>query len=183
MKHQFWPLAAFCLALGAAGCATVTDTGDWYRRSVESIDEGNPDFAAMYLKTILQTEPASPYAPQAAFALGEYYYDNHDYFQALKTLSKYIEDYPKDKAVVFAKLLIYKLINEFKLEEATSAQESALIKEIRKELFAQPLFLIFYDKKAPRSYKSLFRNTYLVYDYVDKIKVFRNGKIFLELTP
>jgi len=76
---------------------------------------------------------------------------------------------------------------EFRLQPAfvdrPDAQHDLLIKEIRKELFSKPLFLIFYDKKSPRAYRSLFKNTYLVYDYVDKIRVLRNDKIFLELSP
>jgi len=117
------------------------------------------------------------------FALGEYYFDNSDYFNSIKMFSDYIHSYPKHKGVIFAKLIIYKIIAEFKNEEALGPQEDALIKEIRKELFSQPLFLVFYDKKSPRLYRSLFHNSYLVYDYVDKIKVFRNDKIFFELSP
>lgn len=165
------------------GCAHFSESADRYNAAVVAIREGKDYFAIIHLKSIVRDDPVSPYAPNAAFVLGEYYFDNSDYFNAVKTLSDYIHSYPKDKGVVFAKLIIYKIITSSKPEEPSNEQENALIKEIRKELFSQPLFLIFYDKKLPRSYKSLFNNTYLVYDYVDKIKVFRNDKIFLELTP
>ncbi|MEK7849699.1 MAG: outer membrane protein assembly factor BamD [Candidatus Omnitrophota bacterium] len=165
------------------GCATLTETGELFRESVQEIKDDRIDFAVINLQSIVKDAPRSPYAPTAMFVLGEYYFDNSDYFNSLKMFSDYIHNYPKHKGIIFAKLIIYKIIAEFKNEEALGSQEDALIKEIRKELFSQPLFLIFYDKKSPRSYKSLFNNSYLVYDYVDKIKVFRNDKIFIELSP
>ncbi|MDD2866181.1 MAG: outer membrane protein assembly factor BamD [Candidatus Omnitrophica bacterium] len=172
-----------CAALFVAGCATVSETGDRYRAAVQAFRDGQTYFAFMHLKAIVKDDPTSPYAPAATFALGEYYFDNEDTFNAVKTLSDYVSLYPKDKGVVFAKLIIYKIITEIKKDERLSEEQSALIKEIRKELFSQPLFLIFYDRKIPRSYKSIFNHSYLVYDYVDKIKVFRDDKSFLELSP
>lgn len=166
-----------------AGCVSMTETGERYRSSLQAIDEGQVDFAVIHLKAIVKDAPDSPYAPAATFALGEYYFDNADYFHAIKTLSDFIHNFPDDKGGVFARLIIYKIITGFGKERDFSEEEDVLVREIRKQLFSQPLFLIFYDKKTPRSYKSLFKNSYLVYDYVDKIKVFRNDKLFLELSP
>ncbi len=171
------------IACVCAGCATFSETAERYRESLHDIQEGRTYFAVVNLGAILKQAPDSPYAPSCAFALGEYYFDNADYFNCIKMLSGYIHDYPKDNGVVFAKLIIYKIIENYKEKDSLSQQQENLIKQIRKELFSQPLFLIFYDRRIPRSYKSLFNNSYLVYDYVDKIKVFRNEKIFLELTP
>ncbi|HQP91072.1 MAG TPA: outer membrane protein assembly factor BamD [Candidatus Omnitrophota bacterium] len=166
-----------------AGCVTLSSTTEQYREAVQDFREGREYFAVLNLKAVLKDDPQSPYAPQSAFAVGEYYYDNADYFNALKTLSDYIHNYPKHKGVVFAKLIIYKILTDVKREDVMGVKEDTLIKEIRKELFSQPMFLIFYDKKSPRSYKSLFKHSYLVYDYVDKIKVFRDDKNFIELSP
>lgn len=172
-----------CLVLLLTGCATITETGERYRCAVQSFKDGQTYFSIMHLNAIIKDDPRSPYAPSAMFALGEYYFDQEDYYNSISTLSRYVRSYPKDKGIVFAKLIIYKIINEFKNSEELGEQESELIKEIRKELFSQPLFLVFYDRKLPRSYKSIFDHSYLVYDYVDKIKVFRDEKIFLELSP
>ncbi|MFH0876923.1 MAG: outer membrane protein assembly factor BamD [Candidatus Omnitrophota bacterium] len=180
MKYRFVFFCVGLLMLG--GCATL-ESRDRYRESLLDIDEGRIDFAVLSLKTLLKDSPDSPYASTAAFALGEYYFDHSDYFNSLNILSNYILRYPKHKGLVFAKLIIYKIISSFRDEKDLGQEEAGMIKEIRKELFAQPLFLVFYDRKAPRSYNSVFRNTYLVYDYVDKIKVYRNDKLFLELTP
>lgn len=160
-----------------------SQAGDWYRTSLEDIKDHRPYFAIINLKNILKNYPDSPYAPKAAFAIGEYYFDNGDNYNAIKWLSGYIRSYPDDKGVVFAKLIVYKIIVGYKKDNKVNKQQDVLIKEIRKELFSEPLFLIFYDKKSPRSYQSIFSNSYLVYDYVDKIKVFRNDKDFIELTP
>jgi outer membrane protein assembly factor BamD (BamD/ComL family) len=168
---------------GLAGCATFSETAERYRAGVRAFEDGQTYFAIVHLRRVIESDPDSPYAPQSMFALGEYYYDNVDYFNSIKMLSMYVKRHPEDKGVVFAKLLIYKMITTFKAESALNEQEEALMKEIRKELFAEPLFLMFYDKKSPRSYKSLFRHAYLVYDYVDRIKVFRDDKLFLELSP
>jgi hypothetical protein len=167
----------------AAGCATFSASADLYREGMRNFNDGRLEFAVLSLSSLIKEDLQSPYAPQSAFAVGEYFFDKSDGFNSLKTLSDYIHAYPKHKGVIFAKLIIYKMLIGVKNEETLGVQERALIQEIRKELFSQPLFLIFYDKKAPRSYKSLFKHTYLVYDYVDKIKVFRDDKIFLELSP
>ncbi len=166
-----------------SGCALMSPAAEQYREGMQDFREGRPYFAILNLKSIIKDDPKSLYAPQSAFAVGEYYYDNNDYFNALKTLSDYIHEYPKHKGVIFAKLIIYKILTDVKRQEVAGVKEEGLIKEIRKELFSQPLFLIFYDKKSPRSYKSLFKHSYFVYDYVDRIKVFRDDKIFLELSP
>ncbi len=183
MKNKITAFLLFLLACCSSGCAAFSQAGDWYRMSIDDIQQRRPYFAILNLKNILKEYPKSPYAPKAAFAIGEYYFDNGDYYNAIKTLSDYIRCYPDDKGVVFAKLIVYKIIINFKKEGAINKQQDALIKEIRKELFSEPLFLIFYDKKSPRSYQSIFSNSYLVYDYIDKIKVFRNDKDFIELTP
>ncbi len=184
MKNAvFVSCLVLALVAGMAGCASFSETADLYRAGVAAFEDGQTYFAIMHLRRVIEEAPESPYAPQSMFALGEYYFDNNDYFNAIKLLSSYIHQHPKDKGVVFAKVLIYKMITTFKAESALNEQEEALMKEIRKELFSQPLFLVFYDKKFPRSYRSLFHHAYLVYDYVDRIKVFRDDKLFLELSP
>jgi len=184
MKHtvfSFFVVGALVAAL--CGCTAFSDVGDRYRSGVSAFRDGQTYFAIVHLRRLIEEAPDSPYAPQSMFAVGEYYYDINDYFNSIKMLSMYVRQHPKDKGVVFAKVLIYKMITTFKSESALNEQEEALMKEIRKELFSQPLFLVFYDKKSPRSYKSLFQHAYLVYDYVDRIKVFRDDKLFLELSP
>lgn len=174
----------FCgVLLFLAGCVSLGEPGDSYYSALSDIKEGQPAFAFIALKNVVASAPDSSYAAPAQFSVGEYYFDNSDYYNAVETLSDYLSRYPKDKGVVFAKLLIYKMIADIKNTKVADVQHDALIKEIRKELFSRPLFLIFYDKKSPRSYKSLFKNVYRVYDYVDKIRVLRNDKIFLELSP
>ncbi len=184
MKNTvFSSLLVLALMAGLCGCASFSESADRYRAGVAAFEDGQTYFAIVHLRSVIEEAPDSPYAPQSMFALGEYYYDNNDYFHSIKMLSSYVRQHPKDKGIVFAKVLIYKMITTFKSEAALNEQEEALMKEIRKELFSQPLFLVFYDKKSPRSYKSLFHHAYLVYDYVDRIKVFRDDKLFLELSP
>jgi len=183
MKPKYIISILILFLVGLTGCASFSESGAQYQESLKAISEGKPYFAFSYFKSIVDDDPASAYAPQASFAVGEYYFDVADYYNAMKTLSTYIHQYPKDRGVIFAKLILYEIIMTLKKEMIVGVEENTLISEIRKELFAQPLFLIFYDKKAPRSYQSLFRHTYLAYDYVDKIKVLRDGKFFLELSP
>ena len=183
MKKCLFFMPVFILLNFCAGCVSLSSATEQYREAMQDFREGREYFSVLNLKSVIKDDPESPYAPQSAFAVGEYYYENSDYFNALKTLSDYIHDYPKHKGVVFAKLIIYKILTDVKREDVLGVHEDTLINEIRKELFSQPMFLIFYDKKSPRSYKSLFRHSYLVYDYVDKIKVFRDDKFFIELSP
>lgn len=167
-----------------AGCATLGDSGRKYRECLLNLHNNQKPFAIVRMMSLAKEGPSSPYAKQVTFALGEYYFESRDYANAVAMFSRFISDYPQDKGAIFAKIILYKVITQFKQDQALDVQEEALIQEIRKELFSQPVFLIFYDKKSPRSYTSLlFKNSYLVYDYVDKIKVFRNDKPFLELAP
>jgi hypothetical protein len=175
-------LTVSCFLL-VAGCAMLSEPGEMYNSGLQSIRDGNKPFAFMHLKSLVESDPQSPYAKEAEFAVAEYYFDISDYYNSIEMFSDYISRYPKDKGAIFAKLLIYKMLAEQKNSKVSDAQHDLLIKEIRKELFSKPLFLIFYDKKSPRAFHSLFKNTYLVYDYVDKIRVLRNDKIFLELSP
>ena len=165
------------------GCAAIGESGARWREAQRNLSDGQKPFAILRLMGLAKEGPRSPYARPATFALGEYYFDVKDYANSVEMFSRFIRDYPDGTGDIFAKIIIYKMITQFKEEQALGAEEEALIQEIRKELFSQPLFLMFYDKKSPRSYKSLLKNSYLVYDYVDKIKVFRNDKPFLELTP
>jgi hypothetical protein len=178
-------LLPLVLALGlASGCATFSESGARYRECLLNLQNGQKSFAVIRMMSLAKEGPDSPYAKQVTFALGEYYYECKDYGNAVRMFTRFVGDYPRDRGAIFAKIMLYKMISEFKEEQALGAQEEALIQEIRKELFSQPLFLIFYDKKSPRSYTSLlFKNSYRVYDYVDQIKVLRNDKPFLELEP
>jgi len=182
-NRLFQCLFALALAAGTAGCASMSETADRYHEGVQAFEDGQSYFAIIHLRRAIEEAPASPYAPAAMFALGEYSFDGGDYYNSIKILSSFIHHHPKDKGVIFAKVLIYKMITTFKADSALTEQEEALMKEIRKELFSQPLFFVFYDKKFPRLYRSLFHHEYLVYDYVDRIKVFRDDKLFLELSP
>ena len=183
MWRDLRAIFSISIVVGMMGCATFSESTARYQQGLRDIRDGRMDFALLNLKAVVNESPKSAHAPVAMFALGEYYFDHADYFNAIQIFSDYISRYPKDKGVVFAKLLIYKVMAEIKKNESFSEQQVALSAEIRKELFSQPLLLIFSDKKAPRSYRSLFATTYLVYDYVDQIKVIRNEKIFLELAP
>ena len=169
--------------LALIGCASMSPAGRSYHDALHQLANGQDYFANVNLISLANQEPPSAYGSTAMFAAGEIFYDNGDYSSAVRMLSRFLSHYPKDKGAIFAKIIIYKIITEYQSDKTLDVQEEALIQQIRKELFSSPLFLIFYDKKAPRSYKSLLKNTYLVYDYVDKIKVFRNDKAFLELTP
>lgn len=171
------------LCVFLSSCATFSDSGVYYRQAYQEAKRKNFDGAFMRLRASLNEDPHSPYAPRVAFAIGEYYLDNNDYLDAVVAFRNYIENYPNDRGVVFAELIIYKMFTELKPAKNVPIKEKDLLEGIRKKMFSRPVFFIFFENSKIFSYGSLFGNRYTAFDYIDKVKVMRNDKLFLELSP
>jgi len=161
----------------------LSDSRQHYRQATSYAKAKNYDAAFMRLKTLLNSDQHSPYAPKAAFAVGEYYYQSNDYLDAIIAFRKYITAYPEDEGVVFAELMIYKMATQLNPNKNIPFNERYFLSSIRKKMFDRPVFFIFTENKESFSYSSAFGNAYLAFDYVDKIQITRNGDVLFELSP
>lgn len=155
-------------------CVTL-DSDIRYYEAIEEVKSGNIDFAFLKLNNYLRENPNSIYDQEIRFAISEYYFQIKDYRDAIKQLTKYIIDYPEEKNTVFAKALLYKTLLEYK-------EDPLLAERLKETFFSKFIFLIFSDSKI-KYYKSILNNTYKIVEYVDKIEVFKNDRLFLKITP
>lgn len=139
------------------------------------IKNDNLDLTFIRLKNYLGDHPDSPHAQKIRFGLAEYYFQINDYKDAIEELTSYINDYSPDKKAVFAYFLLYKIISE-------NYQNTDILQKIKEKFFSKSLFLMFGEVKT-HSYRSIFNNIYKAYEHIDKIEVYRNDDLFLQLTP
>ena len=173
MRKKTGYLVLFLVLLNLS-CAT--STGQYrYKEILRDAKAGNIDFAFVKLDSYPKEFPDSIHVPKARFAVCEYYFQIKDYRSAIYKLRDYIIDFPEEKATIFAQLLLYKILSEYK-------KEPALTEKIKESLFSKSVFLVFSDAKV-KHYKSSLNNIYRILNYVDKIEVFRNNEPFLKITP
>lgn len=170
MKRKL--LALIFISLANLSCATFNSG---YYEALDDIKSGNTDFAFLKLKSYLNENPYSVYAPRIKFAIAEYYLQLKDYRDAIGQITEFLLEYPEEKNTAFAEALLYKALTEYK-------DAPQITEKIKKDFFSNPLFLIFSDSRIKR-YKSILNNTYKIVDYVDRIEVFRNDEIILKVTP
>ncbi|MBL7131380.1 MAG: outer membrane protein assembly factor BamD [Candidatus Omnitrophica bacterium] len=178
-----YKIIVFLLCVFLTSCATFSDSGKYYRQANSFAKNKDYDVAFLKLRMLLNNNPRSPYAPKAAFTVAEYYFESGDYFDAIIAFRKYINAYPKDKGVIFAELMIYKMATQVNPNKNIPFNERYFLDSIRKKMFAKPVFFIFTENKEIFSYRSAFDNIYSAFDYVDKVKVMRNDELFFELSP
>lgn len=178
-------IVIFILCFLLCSCATFSESGQYYRKARSYVKRSDYDSAFLNLRALLNNAPKSSYAPKAAFAVAEYYYDKGDYLDATIAFRKYIKLYPDDEGVIFAELMTYRMASQINPNKKNVPfSERYFLENIRKKMFSKPVFIIFKeDKKESFSYTSAFDNLYSAFDYVDKITIKRNGKTLLEISP
>jgi outer membrane protein assembly factor BamD (BamD/ComL family) len=176
-------ITLFILCVFLSSCSTLSKSGKYYHQAYAYAKNKNYTSAFLSLRTLLNNDPRSSYAPMAAFSVAEYYLEAGDYFDATIAFRKYINAYPNDEGVIFAELMIYKMATQVNPNKNLPFNERYFLDNIRKKMFAKPVFFIFAENKKSFSYKSAFGNIYSAFDYVDKIKITRNDEIFFELSP
>lgn|GEM_PF-550527 len=168
-----------CLGV-LTSCASFTSVDALYNDARHFAKEGRQDFAFLSLTELLREDSEYRYAAEAKFAIAEYYFLKSEFSMAIPELVDLLNSYPESKLSLFTKSILYKIISDVKWEKSDKTQ--ALIKEIRNEFFASPVFFVFSEFKE-KSITSLLGNTYLLKEYVDKIDIFQNDKLFLSVSP
>jgi outer membrane protein assembly factor BamD (BamD/ComL family) len=149
-----------------------------YDEAIRYIEMKQVDFAFMQFRNIIRDFPESPFAQKSIFAIAEYSYDHMMYYDAIKNLREYINDYPDSKTNVFAKAYLLKIIEEIK---NPTWEEKRVFEDITKEFFSKPLFLLFTEYKET-SYRSPSLNKFKIRYYIDNIEVYRNDKLFIKIS-
>ena len=175
--------AIFILCVFFVSCAAVSSNAKYHRQAVALAKHRNYDAAFLKLRALLNDNPQSAYAPDAAFAVAEYYFQSGDYLDATVAFRRYINAYSGHDGIVFAELMIYKMATEKGPNKNIPFNERYFLDSIRKRMFQKPVFIIFKEKKESLSYTSDFGNNYTAFDHIDKISITRNGELFFELTP
>ncbi len=161
------------LIFASLSCSAILDPK--YSQIREDVKAGQDDFAFLKLKEYAEENPKSPRLREIEFAIGEYYFQVHDYRNAIVQLSDYISKYPDAQNTIFAQAMVYRALDKY-------TDEPALTQRLKEKLFAKPVFLIFTASKN-KTYKSILGNTYETVDYVDKIEVFKNGEPIIAIKP
>ncbi|MFC1645915.1 hypothetical protein ACFL2Y_01920 [Candidatus Omnitrophota bacterium] len=173
----------FILCVFLSSCATFSDSGKYYREAISLAKNNNFDAAFAKLSSLLRDDPRSSYAPKAAFAMAEYYFGIDDYLDATVAFREYIKAYPKDEGVIFAELMIYKMVTQINPNKNIPFSERYFLENIRKKMFDKPVFFIFAKNKEGLTYRSALGNIYSAVDYIDKVTIMRNDELFFELSP
>ena len=178
MKPKY--LIILILVLTLTSCANIHVSGQLYQDARIYVKEGRKDFAFLSLNELLRQNPNERIASQARFGVAEYYYDIADYSQAVKEFEGFLKSYKSSKLSIFAKAYLYRMISDVKWLQNKDATE--LAESIKKEFFSKSAFFVFSEFKEVKAV-SVFSNKYVLKEYVDKIDIFRNDKLFLSVSP
>ncbi|MFC1753373.1 tol-pal system YbgF family protein [Thermoproteota archaeon] len=175
----YYVVAVIILCISCISCITVSDTGSRMGQVRSAVSRGNYDSAFLILRSIVNNKPNSQYAAMASFAVAEYYLMKKAYVECRYALKRYLDNYPDDKGVVFAEAMLYELSADKK--NSSNAQE--LLDRIRERVFSKPTFFLFSSKSKRFSYWSVFDNNYTAVDYMDRVEILRNGKVYSKIAP
>lgn len=167
-------LLAVMVSLQLISCACVPKE-DLFLEAEAQAKAHKYDFAFILLGDYLKNNPGGRRGADARFALAEYYYLRKNYRPASVELTKYFQDYHDAPSAIFAKAMLYKILQE-------KEEHIEITDKLKQDFFSRPLFLVFSQSHAA-SYVSALNNTYKIMDYVDKIEVYLNDEIFLEIRP
>jgi hypothetical protein len=61
-------------------------------------------------------------------------------------------------------------------------EEKRMLENAKRDFFSKPLFLLFTEYKET-SYRSALWNKFKIRYYIDNVEVYRNGQLFVKITP
>ena len=145
-----------------------------YDKGFFAAKKGKLDFAFINFYKLLREFPGSQYREQALFAVAEYYILIGDRHNAIKSFEEFTDKFPSSSAWPFA--------TAYLLQIAKKQKEQTLINKLQKDLIAsQQVSLVFREFKE-LEYKSAFNTVYRALIFIDKIKIYVDGDLFLEIS-
>lgn len=151
-----------------------------YRWAVRDYRRGSTEFALMGFRQVMEKYPDTHWAKQSMFALAEIYFNWNNYSDAANLWIKYIKDYPTSKEALLARIYLILALNN--TGDSKRAIVEQLTEQLKKELFSRPVFLGFSEYKT-YLYQSALGNKYELREFIDRIEIYLNEKLFYQILP
>ena len=169
MKNKIFFIALFLCVLAYINAYADSDNR-LYLQGVRAAKNGEPDVAFMNFKIFMESAGESKFAQNALFAIGEYYFSISNYDEAFSAFSRFIQDYPRSKARIFAL--------SYLLEIAKKQKNITLAEKIEKAIVsARQVVLLFAESKESKYLSSLFKKHKAVY-FIDRVDFYIDDVFF-----
>lgn len=139
--------------------------------------EGETDFAFMEYRALLEEYPNDPSASEAAFAIGEYHFNQHSAREAKQAF----EMFHQEGAEEIPELLVqvYLLLCARVLKDDASVQ--FLESHLKEMLSSKKLFLAFEENRV-QEWTSPLGNRFELREFVDRMEITLNGAPFYSIS-
>ncbi|MDD5347548.1 MAG: outer membrane protein assembly factor BamD [Candidatus Omnitrophica bacterium] len=144
-----------------------------YSRAVEEVKHGNPDFAFLQFRELLDNFPDSKYAERSLFAVGEYYFQKTNFREASSTFFEFIDKYPDSPAVIFAL--------SYLLQVSQAHNDAAAIEQLTKTIVTFHRLSLVFRNSQEYTYRSALLRKHRVIYYIDKVEFYINGELFAQI--
>jgi outer membrane protein assembly factor BamD (BamD/ComL family) len=169
MKKIFLLIGILCILSGTPGISHAQTDAELYNNAKLAAKQGDRDFAFMQYHSLMRLSENSPYYHDALFAVGEYYFDMSNYYDAYRTFVEFVELYPRSEALPFA--VVYLL----KMEQNQQENESEDLE--KKVITFKQLSLLFSEYKE-YLYTSPLGTKYKAVYFIDKVEIYINEVLF-----
>lgn len=133
----------------------------------------NPDFAFMDYTMLVHDYPESVEASEAAFGIGEYYFDRRNYSAAADAFKKFLSRSSGRVEELAGLAFLVKSAELAGDKELRGTAEDTL----KQRLSAKHFFMLFEDKRV-QSWRSPFGRDLVIREFVDRLEVTLNGSPF-----
>lgn len=108
----------------------LADSADsLYKKALELEKSGQKDFAVFRYLSITRNYPNSKRADDAFFKLGEYYYQNYDYFNAKRSFEDLLHKHPRSPFIDKSKQYLKSILDLYETSK-TESEINKLISDI-----------------------------------------------------
>ena len=128
-RKIFFACSALIICAGimtAPACVYAEDTKSLYEQARIAAKTKDRHSAFMFYHAILDMDAASPYAQEALFGVGEYYYLIEDEADAIKAFTSFARQYPESPGFPFALVYLLKITQNRHDEQIVKDLETRL---------------------------------------------------------
>ncbi|MBI4436873.1 MAG: hypothetical protein HY590_05655 [Candidatus Omnitrophica bacterium] len=137
------------------------------------VAEGEIDFAFMEYQALVRDFPEDPLAKEATFAIGEYYFKQHNTREAKSTFEKFIQEPTEGIQDLLA--YVYLLQCARFSEHITSAK---LLEHRLKEMFSTTEVFLAFEENRTKEWISPLGNRFQLREFVDRMEITLNDTPF-----
>ena len=177
MKNAFLLISYLLASYAFSGAPSLWADQETVREKVAQaqryVAEGEIDFAFMEYRSLLEEHSEGPSAQEAAFAIGEYYFNQHNTREAKEAF----ERFDQEPAEEIPKLLVqvYLLLCARILKDDPTAE--ILESRLKEVLSSKKLFLAFEENRV-QVWTSPLGNRFELREFVDRMEISLNGSSF-----